>query len=78
MGFALCWETWAGTVAIFFFFFGGCDVLGFSRIGLDWRWGHGRYFVKYDSFYRLHTLNVNVGLSVEYNSDFTRSCDYLE
>ena len=26
--------------------------------------GRGRYFVKYDSFYRLHTLNVNVGLSV--------------
>ena len=32
MGLALCWETWAGTVA--FFFFGGCDVLGF--LGLDW------------------------------------------
>ena len=38
MGFALCWETWVGTIA---FFFGSCDILGFSRIGLDWRWGMG-------------------------------------
>ena len=33
----------------------------------DWtglKMGHGRYFVKYDRFYRLHTLNVNAGLSL--------------